>query len=204
MILSANLSLEWILSAIGFSLAFTIGLWQYIRAQRQEKVGLILPLITEFETDETLKAARHLFDFDAGIFSLNGQEHKFCNKDILESMAIVEQDEWPPQQELIRKILDRYFDFFGKLDSFIEIKLLKFRDLKYFYYYFELLAGIDKYKGSGFEERLKKYLDTYHFVGCRSCLDQYRRLPRSQRTELQLSPPAAAGHRDYQGGEVAQ
>ena len=68
--ITTDLSLEWILSAVGFIAAFGIGLWQYRRAQRQEKVGLLLPLITEFETDAELQAACHLIDYDAGAFTL--------------------------------------------------------------------------------------------------------------------------------------
>lgn len=197
MAVTTELSLEWILSAIGFIAAFVIGLWQYIRAQRQEKVGLLLPLITEFESDEELQAACHLFDYDAGTFTLNGQEYTFRNADLLGAMKVVEWDqEWPPLQEAMREVLDRYLDFFGKLASFMDVHLLKFKELKYFYYYFELLAGIEKYKGKGFEQALNRYLEAYRFSGCRKCLDEYRRLPRSQREELQLSEPSDLGHQD--------
>lgn len=190
MTLTTDLSLKWILSAIGFIVAFIIGLWQYMRAQRQQKVGLLLPIITEFETDVELQAACHLFDYDAGTFTFKGQEYTFKNADLLEAMKVVEWDqEWPPLQEAMREILDRYFDFFGKLESFIEVRLITFRDLKYFYYYFELLTGVEKYKGKGFEQALNRYLEAYRFRGCRKCLDEYQRLPRSQREELQLSQP---------------
>lgn len=185
MAVTTELSLEWILSAIGFVLAFVIGLWQYIRAQRQEKLSLLLPLITEFETDEELQAACRLFDYDAATFSLGGQQHKFKNDDLLEALKVVEWDkDWPPLQEVIREILDRYFDFFGKLRSFMDVGLFKLKDLKYFYYYLELLVTVEKYKGSGFEEALLGYLNAYRFIGCRKCLDEYRQLPPSQRVEL--------------------
>jgi len=188
MTLNTELSLEWILSAIGFTLAFLIGLWQYIRAQQQEKVGLLLPLIGEFESDEELQAACHLFDYDAGTFTLKGKEYQFRNDDLLKAMEVVEWDqEWPPLQEAMREVLDRYFDFFGKLASFLDIRLLRFEELKYFYYYLELLAGIEGYKGKGFEAALTQYLEAYRFRGCRRCLDDYRRLPRSEREELQLT-----------------
>jgi|ERR1019366_9816869 hypothetical protein len=102
-------------------------------------------------------------------------------------MRVVEWDEdWPPLQAAMRDVMDRYFDFFTKLASFTDIGLLTFRDLKYFFYYFELLVGIEKYKGSGFEQALNRYLGAYRFGGCRKCLDAYRRLPPSLREELQL------------------
>jgi len=188
MTLKCDLSLQWVLSAIGFITAFIIGLWQYSRAQRQQKVSLLLPLIAEFETDEEIKAACHLFDYDAGFFTLKGEKYKFKNVDLLDAMKVVEWDEkWPPLQVAIRSALDRFFDFLGKLESFTDIRLLNFRDLKYFYYYFELLVGIDKYKGPGFEQSLRRYLDAYRFGGCQKCLDAYRKLPPSLREELQLS-----------------
>jgi hypothetical protein len=183
-----ELSLEWIMSAIGFVTAFVIGLWQYVRAQRQEKIGLLLPLITEFENDEKLQSACHLFDYDAGTFSVNKHEYTFKNADLLEALKVVEWDrEWPPLQEAIRDVVDRYFDFFGKLASFIDVGLLNFADLKYFYYYFELLTGIEKYKGAGFEHVLNKYMDAYCFGSCRKCLAMYGKLPSSRREQLQLS-----------------
>jgi hypothetical protein len=146
-----------------------------------------LPLISEFETDEEIQAACHLFDYDAGTFTLDERKYPFKNTDLLEAMRVVEWDEdWSPIQAAMRDVMDRYFDFFTKLASFTDIGLLTFRDLKYFFYYFELLAGIEKYKGSGFEQALNRYLDAYRFGGCRKCLDAYRRLPPSLREELQL------------------
>ncbi|MGD0599889.1 MAG: hypothetical protein ABR988_08705 [Terriglobales bacterium] len=187
MTLRVDLSLQWILSAIGFVTAFLVGLWQYRRAQRQQKIALLLPLISEFETDEEIQAACHLFDYDAGTFTLDERKYPFKNTDLLEAMRVVEWDEdWSPIQAAMRDVMDRYFDFFTKLASFTDIGLLTFRDLKYFFYYFELLAGIEKYKGSGFEQALNRYLDAYRFGGCRKCLDAYRRLPPSLREELQL------------------
>jgi hypothetical protein len=188
MALKFDLSFQWVLSAIGFVTAFIVGLWQYRRAQRQQKVSLLLPLIAEFETDEEIQAACYLFDYDAGSFSLKGHKYKFRNADLLNALKVVEWDlEWPPLEGAIRGALDRYFDFFSKLGSFVDIHLLKFQDLKYFYYYFELLVGIEKYKGTGFEQSLTRYLDAYRFGDCQKCLDAYRKLPSSLRDELQLS-----------------
>jgi hypothetical protein len=204
MSITTDLSLEWILSAIGFIVAFIIGLWQYRRAQRQEKVALLLPLIKEFETDEELQAACHLFDYDAGTFSLRGEEHRWKNADLLEALKVVEWDQdWPPLQEAMREVLDRFFDFIQKLSSFIDVGLLNFKDLKYFYYYFELLTGIERYKGPGFGNALNRYLDAYRFSGCRKCCDLYRKLPQSQRVELQLSaqvPPSGQGGAKEEAG----
>ncbi|MBI5101574.1 MAG: hypothetical protein HZB33_07060 [Nitrospirae bacterium] len=185
---NTDLSLSWILSSIGLVIAFVIGLWQYIKGQRQVKSSLIVSLISEFETDEKLQAGCRLIDYDGGKFSVRGQEHEFKNIDLLEAMKIVEMDEdWPLLHETIRGILDKYFDFFGKLYSLVDINLLRFKDLIYFYYYFELLVNIYKYKGKDFEPALNKYLDAYHFIGCKKCLSEYRKLPAEQRVELELA-----------------
>jgi len=182
-----ELSLEWILTAIGFVAAYIVGLWQYRRTQRQDKIGLLLPLITEFETDEELRAARHLFDYDGGTFTVNEQKYTFKNADLLEAMRVVKDDlGWAPLHVAMRKVLDRYFDFFGKLASLVEVRLFTFTDLKYFYYYFELLAKIEEYKNSDFVPALNKYLNAYRFVNCRTCLEMYRNLPPSQRMALRL------------------
>ncbi len=189
MTITTELHLEWILSAIGVTTAFGIGLWQYIRAQRQEKVALLLPLITEFETDTDLQAACHLFDYDQGTFALNGQEHPFSAADIRQAMNVVWEEQWPPHQEAIREVFDRYFDFFGKLESFMAVHLLKLKELRYFYYYLELLARIEEYKGEGAAAALDRYLDAYGFHGCRKLLHDYRRLPRKRRVDIKLPPP---------------
>jgi hypothetical protein len=203
--ITTELSLQWILSSIGFVAAFVIGLWQYLRAQRQVKVGLLLPLITEFETDEELQAACHLFDYDAGTFTLKGQEYTWKNADLLEVIKVVEWDQdWPPLQEAMREVLDRFFDFIGKLSSFIDVRLLNFRELRYFYYYFELLTQIEKYKGAGFDQALNGYLDAYRFTGCRKCCDLYRKLPQSQREELQLSARRDPDHQGRGNEETGQ
>src|ERR1700722_13301276 len=108
MTLKVDLSLQWLLSAFGFVTAFVVGLWQYRRAQRQQKIALLLPLISEFETDKEIQAACHLFDYDAGDFTFDKIEHTFRNSDLLEAMKVVEWDEdWPPLQAAIRDIMDR-------------------------------------------------------------------------------------------------
>lgn len=189
MTIITELHLEWIVSALGVTTAFGIGLWQYVRAQRQEKVALLLPLINEFETDPELQAACHLFDYDEGSFTLNGQEHQFSAADIREAMKIVWEEQWPPNQEAIREVFDRYFDFFGKLESFVAVRLLKLKELRYFYYYLELLVRVEEYKGDGAEAALDRYLDAYGFHGCRKLLHDYRRLPRKQRVDIKLLGP---------------
>lgn len=187
--MNSELHLEWLLSAVGVTIAFAIGLWQYIRAQRQEKVALLLPLINELETDAELQAACHLFDYDEGTFSLNDQEHSFSAADIREAMKVVWEEQWPAHQEAIRELLDRYFDFFGKLESFVAVRLLKLQELRYFYYYLELLARIEEHKGQGAEAALEQYLDAYGFHGCRKLLHDYRRLPRKERVDIRLPRP---------------
>lgn len=183
-----DITLTWVLNSAGFATAFCVGLWQYRRAQRQQKASLLVKLIEEFEIDEELRVACYLFDYDAGKFTLRGESYKFTNELLHKAMKVVKDDyEWPQPEEFMREVLDRFFDFFGKLDSFIDIGLLKFKDLNYFYYYFELLVQIEKYKGIvGFNEILKNYLNAYHFSGCEKCLEMYRRLPSSQRVELNL------------------
>lgn len=192
MSLNTELSLEWILSSVGFTTAFAIGLWQYTRAQRQEKVSLLLPLITEFETDPELQAACHLFDYDDGKFEVNGREFPFKNSDLLVALEVVVKDDWPDKEATMREAFDRYFDFFGKLYSFVDVRLLSFRDLNYFYYYFELMASIDRYKEPGFSAALDRYLTCYRFNGCKKCLESYLKLPQSFREELQLAELPAA------------
>jgi hypothetical protein len=185
---TTEISIEWILSSIGFVAAFVTGLWQYRRAQRQEKIRLLLPLITEFETDAKLQAACQLLDYDDGTFNLKGQEFAWRNSDLLEALKVVPMDTgWSPLHLAMREALDRFFDFIGKLSSFIEIGLIDFKDLRYFYYYFELLTGIEGYKGNGFETALRTYLEAYGFSGCRKCCNLYRQLPGPEREELKLS-----------------
>ncbi|MCA9540482.1 MAG: hypothetical protein KC620_16395 [Myxococcales bacterium] len=83
--------------------------------------------------------------------------------------------------------MDRYFDFFSKLASFVDIRLLRFEDLNHFFYYFELLSDIERDKGQGFGVALEGYLRSYRFGGCQKCLRWYSGLPPSQRMEPHLS-----------------
>jgi hypothetical protein len=75
-------------------------------------------------------------------------------------MEVREMDTgWTPLQETIREVLYRYFGFFGKVYSFVSIRLLNFADLNFFFYYFELMGYIDKYKGSNsYKRALEEYL----------------------------------------------
>lgn len=187
MTITTDLSLEWILSTIGVSFAFAIGLWRHQRARRHEKIALLLPLISEFESDEELQAARHIVDYDRGAFTLRGQNFSFTNEDLLKTLEVVNVDDgWTPSQAALRTTLDHFFDFFEKLWTFVDIRLLDFEDIRFFYYYFELVGACDKYKNPEIKKALEQYVIAYHFHGVQKCVERYLRLPDSKRVQLQL------------------
>ena len=64
------------------------------------------------------------------------------------------------EESAIRDSFDAFFDFLHKLYAFRRNGLLAYKDLAYFFYWFELVRNIGKYKENlEIQERIFNYIE---------------------------------------------
>jgi len=170
----------------GATLAYVIGLRQYRKSQNWQKATFLSALITEFETNPKILAVKCMLDWDEGKIeippsvSFDFKNQIFCSA--LRAPTDGDGVDFPFPEDEIRDALDVFFDFFEKIDSYWGIKLLRFRDLQYFYYWFESLRSMAVWKDEDCKNALDRYLRAYRFFGVKHLLDEYAR-------EVPVPPP---------------
>lgn len=182
-----------LLAGLAALIAFIVGLRQYRRGQGWQKAQILLSLVNTFENNALVRAARTMIDWDERQIMIGDKVVHF-NREVLASALRVQEYDvvgastiagtessipYTPEEALIRDAFDTFFDFFFKLESFVRIGLLRFTDLVYFYYWFELLSNFGEYKGDpSLQTTIDEYIDGYNFVGLRRLLREYRRHKR--------------------------
>lgn len=165
-----------IAAALGAVIAFLYSLRQYKKGQMWQKADVILNLIDSFERDEQIDLACSLIDWDEREVDIGlPTTFRFRNELLVKALEVREMDsDFTPEESKIRDAFDAFFDFFEKLYSFQRTGLLSFGDLAYFYYWFELLRDIGRYKKiPSLQPAISKYLEAYHFRGVQELLRQY-------------------------------
>jgi hypothetical protein len=189
-----------VLGGIGALVAFCVGLWQYAKAQKWQKAQVILSLMDAFKGDQFIQAACLMLDWDKrDIVFLDGRRIAFTNAKLPSALRIMYMDEsakvpmdksetggaegaagndFSLEETLIRDSFDRFFDFFDKLHAFRANELVSISDLRYFYYWFELIRVVGTYKSDGrIQESIDNYIETYNFRGFEELCEEYALKP---------------------------
>jgi len=185
-----------IAAGVGAVVAYLVGLRQYRKSQNWQKATFLAAIITEFETNPKILAVKCMLDWDDGKIQIppnltfDFENETFCSA--LRAPLEGEEVTFPFPEDEIRDALDAFFDFFEKVESYWSIGLLKFRDLQYFYYWFEGLRSMDKWKSVECKNALERYLQTYRFFGVKGLLSEYAKIvpvpppgfPKERRTKI--------------------
>jgi len=171
-----NLLLQ-VAGGIGALIAFLFSYRQYKKGQTWRKARVILSLIDSFEQDKRIELACEMIDWDERDLVVNGKRIHFKNDMLLTALRTPKMDTGFSEEEtIIRDAFDAFFDFFHKLYSFQEGGLLEFSDFVYFYYWFELICNIGKYKqDERIQQVIDNYIDTYNFIGFKKLIEEYKK-----------------------------
>jgi hypothetical protein len=183
------------LGYLGVATAFVIGLRQYGKAQTYQKAHVILNLIDQFEEDSKIDAACQMIDWDNREIQIeNGKTLKFSNEMLIAALRVQKMDEgFTSEESMIRDCFDAFFDYFHKVNSFWESGIVAFNDLRYFFYWFELLRTVGEYKEiAELQTVFEKYIKTYQFVGIADLIDEYSKHP--YKLDLVFTGQVEAGH----------
>lgn len=182
--------------------AYIVGLRQYKKSQSWQKASFLSALITEFETNPKILAVKCMLDWDDGKIHIPpSTSFDFVNETFCSALrAPVDGEEviFAFPQDEIRDALDVFFDFFEKVESYRQIGLLKFKDLQYFYYWFEGLRSMDTWKSVECKNALDNYVQAYRFFGAKRLLDEYAKVvpvpppgfPKERRSKIAIKEPA--------------
>lgn len=163
----------------GAVVAYVVGLKQYRKSQSWQKATFLATIINEFEANPRILAVKCMLDWDDGKIQLEPnvwfdfENETFCSA--LRAPTTGEEVSFSATEDGIRDDLDVFFDFFEKVESYVSIGLLRFKDLNYFYYWFEALRSMDTWKNIECKRALDHFLHTYQFFGVERLLAQYTR-----------------------------
>jgi len=168
-------------------IAFLLALHQYTKAQGWQRAEFIIKLIDSFEKDKLVKAARFMLDMDSRTIKIEGSgELIYCNAKLINALKIVDMDEsFTKEEQFIRDAFDNFFDFFGKLYTLKRSKLVKFKNVSYWNYWFEILSRVGTLKmNENYQKLIDDYINEYKFIGIRSLIDEYKKHPDPLLREL--------------------
>jgi hypothetical protein len=188
----------------GAVVAYVVGLKQYRKSQSWQKATFLATIINEFENNSKILAVKCMLDWDDGKIELEPavwfdfENETFCSA--LRAPTSGEEVAFSAAEDGIRNALDVFFDFFEKVESYVSIGLLKFNDLKYFYYWFEALRSMDKWKNVECKAGLDHFLHAYHFFGVERLLAEYVKkvpipppgFPKERRSKSPIETKGAA------------
>ncbi|MBI5396725.1 MAG: hypothetical protein HZA91_15635 [Verrucomicrobia bacterium] len=173
----------------GAAIVFLIGIYQYRRGQIYKRASLLLDLVELFESDKRIRVACTMIDWDRREIPLeDGRTLKFENRLLVSALRTPPMDtDFTADENAIRDAFSAFLDFFQKIDSLWASRILRFKDLQYFYYWFELVHECQRYKkDADVHKRLHQFIDTYRFVWMRRLLERYGEMRARNPQEYEL------------------
>ncbi|MDR2835507.1 MAG: hypothetical protein LBV69_04820 [Bacteroidales bacterium] len=180
-----------ILGTVGTIIAILFAVFQFYKLQKWQKSEFLLKLINEFEENVYIASVKLMLDWDERDIFVENKKLVFNNELLLKALIVPKFDDncFNEEEKIVRDAFDAFFDYFHKLYSFSVNNVINFKDLTYFYYYFELLHNISEYKGDEkYKEIINNYIQDYKFIGIQYFLKQYC---NNKKTQQKLILPDA-------------
>lgn len=177
-----------VIGGLGAALAFGFGYHQYKKGQNWQKAQILLSLIDSFEEDKKIECACQMLDWDEREVQI-GDDHKFRFKNemlikalrvpVMDRAGSADDDDcFSKEESFVRDCFDAFFDFIHKLYAFRRSGLLNYNDLTYFFYWFELVRTVGKYKDNpAIQSAIENYIKKYKFSGVQELLTEYASNP---------------------------
>jgi hypothetical protein len=182
--------------ALGATWAFIVGLRQYERGQRWQKAQVLLTLIESFDSDPLIKAARQMLDWNSRNIVIDGLVISYLDSKLASALRVWGRGDNPfsdftPEEGKIRDAFDALFDFFEKLNSLVQSRLIPFSDLTYFFYWLRRLAYASYYKNApDVSGVFEAYVTAYSFTGTQHLTEMYRNKIKSHGEARMVKPDA--------------
>jgi hypothetical protein len=178
---SLTLYTDWVKIA-GAALAFGIGIYQYLRAQKWKRREFLAAQIKDFENDRKVQAALTMLDW-------SGRKIAFFPDTATTPLALKVDDKllcsalvpheavegYRTHEALIRDCFDRLFDGLVRFSNFVEADLISLDELRpYLRYWMRSISGTKQdYHCPDFYTLLHNYIIYYDFTEARQLIESF-------------------------------
>ncbi len=173
-----------LLGVFGGIVAFSVGLWQYHKAQRWKVLEFVANEIKDFEQQPSACNAMLMLDYEGMRIELFPKDDKVVDRYvavdealIVQSLVVKQHRAFTDVEVAIRDIFDEFFGHLERFDQYIESGLVGYRD---FHPYLRYWLGILTEARSGLKSQrlvgaVREFLIAFEYDGAIRLLDRYRR-----------------------------
>jgi hypothetical protein len=162
---------------------FIKGLIEYVKAQKWKKAEFVANQIKEFNTDANVRLAKLMLDWENREVKLFPEKEPIIITEELLLNALTPESYklrgeqhvgFSEEEAKIRDIFDEFFDKLGIFNQYIEVNLIRFRDIKpYFTYWIQVLNGqVDNCHSKELILQISKYLKRYGYEDVLALLEK--------------------------------
>lgn len=189
-----NLATEWA-KIVGAIVVFSIGLWQYAKAQRWKRGEFVASQVKEFKSDRKIQLAMTMLDWtDRELYFPSETSDKpialKVDNTLLRSALLPHKDaiRYTKEEEMIRDCFDSFLDMLVMFSNFIEARLISTDELRpYMQYWIDLISGQMKnvtWHPPEFFCLLLNYIEVYDFKGAALLLKGFGYNPQPSRVAV--------------------
>ena len=159
------MKIELLISIAGGLAATSKWIYEYSNKLKWEKNKFLLEQIEKFESLESTQFVQKCLDWNSITISHNGEMLKINDEDLLNSLQTHnKKHKFTPDEVLLRKMFDDYFDNLTRLVLLSKTKLISEDNLILFLeYWFEILSGNKKNKDKKIIEQIHNYMSFYGY-----------------------------------------
>ena len=172
-----------LLGVIGGIVGFSVGLWQYYKAQRWKVLEFVAREVKEFEQQPAVANAMLMLDYEGMDIELfpNAEKTKdryiAVDEDLIVKALVVRQDRGFTDVEVaIRDTFDEFFGYLERFDQYIVSGLVRYKDFHpYLRYWLGILAeGRSGLKSPQLVTAVGEFLSAFEYRGVLRLFDRYR------------------------------
>jgi hypothetical protein len=169
-----------LLGIISGLIAFSFGIYQYIKGQEWKRAEFVVNLIDKFESQIQVKNAMLMLDWNSRQIVFSDKTSIYFEDNILEHALTIHTrlalgDEYTEDESKIRDAFDVFFDGLQRFDQHIELGLLNADDLRpYILYWIELIGNENPIRKSNTIIKIMwEYIHYYGYSGVQTLCIRY-------------------------------
>lgn len=180
-----------IIKLVGAGIAFVLGLYQYVKAQRWKRVEFVAAEMKSFKENPATTGARIMLDWSVKtipLYRFRGDDDEELVKvsyDVVSDALMVPPPGFDKRECAIREIFDEFLEFLERFEGFINVRVVGEEEFSpYLHYWTKLLSGNDKHAPEATETVLPalwKFIGYYGLDKVLKFVERYDKLERKLR-----------------------
>ena len=159
------MKIELLITIVGGLGAASKWVYEYARKNTWEQNRFLLEQIEKLENLESTKCAQRCLDWNSATITYQGEKIKINDDNLIESLQTHNvKHRFTPDEVMVRKIFDEYFDSLTKLIILSKSKLISKKNLIIFLdYWIKILSGEKQNKKTEVVNQIHVYLKYYGY-----------------------------------------